>query len=374
MGGEQAEKSVRPHRRQQIGPAIRTLRQKRGWSQNDLAQHAGLSASHLSRLERGASVPSYQLLARLASVLGVEVSYFTTFERTATELDQELAHYLEQLRIPPSTWPEFSHLGLEARGALIDALRRLTAPEQETISRLRALKLSILTNGVAASIPAILDAIAEFGLAPVEYERCHVQIEEMPGNRLVLIDRLATQTEVANLDQLQLFRLIYGVELPDPLLLKWWGAAIRSALRATLAEHSARTIYPIAEIERYLDTGTWGVSVTLTQTAVREAVQTTIDLLRSNPRYQIGLIDKAPPIGFLVKGTGGTLVRPLGTLAAPDVGEQPKIGLRFSSTEITTRFREYFETLWDSIPPERKESDAVIEWLESRLAALENSR
>jgi transcriptional regulator with XRE-family HTH domain len=59
-----------------IGAQIKALRIASGVSGGQLAQHTGLSASMLSRVERGLVSPSVETLERIASGLGVAVSRF----------------------------------------------------------------------------------------------------------------------------------------------------------------------------------------------------------------------------------------------------------------------------------------------------------
>lgn len=58
----------------EIGPTIRALRLERGMTLDQLAAGAGISASHLSRLERGQAEPSFTVAASLAKVIGVSLS------------------------------------------------------------------------------------------------------------------------------------------------------------------------------------------------------------------------------------------------------------------------------------------------------------
>jgi transcriptional regulator with XRE-family HTH domain len=58
----------------EIGPTIRTLRLERGMTLDQLAAGAGISASHLSRLERGQAEPSFTVAAALAKEIGVTLS------------------------------------------------------------------------------------------------------------------------------------------------------------------------------------------------------------------------------------------------------------------------------------------------------------
>ena len=54
-----------------IGRGIKRLREKRGWSQTQLAERAGLTQSHVSRLENGEHSPTHLTLSKLAEALEV---------------------------------------------------------------------------------------------------------------------------------------------------------------------------------------------------------------------------------------------------------------------------------------------------------------
>lgn len=57
-----------------IGRHIRALRQMREFGVEQLAAKAGISPSHLSRLERGLAEPSFMVVANLANALDVTVA------------------------------------------------------------------------------------------------------------------------------------------------------------------------------------------------------------------------------------------------------------------------------------------------------------
>lgn len=57
----------------QVGPRLRAARQARGWTLDDLAGRAGLSASTLSRLEAGKRQASLELLLPLTRQLGMRI-------------------------------------------------------------------------------------------------------------------------------------------------------------------------------------------------------------------------------------------------------------------------------------------------------------
>ncbi|WP_318843064.1 XRE family transcriptional regulator [Myceligenerans pegani] len=57
----------------QIGPRLRAARRARGWTLDELASRAGMSASTLSRLESGKRQASLELLLPLTRRLGIRV-------------------------------------------------------------------------------------------------------------------------------------------------------------------------------------------------------------------------------------------------------------------------------------------------------------
>jgi transcriptional regulator with XRE-family HTH domain len=61
-----------PHRRV-LGAAIRAKRTKSAWSQEKLAEKAGLSTVFISRVERGVESPSFDSLVKIAKALRVRV-------------------------------------------------------------------------------------------------------------------------------------------------------------------------------------------------------------------------------------------------------------------------------------------------------------
>lgn len=113
--------------RQRIGPAIRRLRRINGMTLDDLASQAGISASHLSRLERGQTLPSFQVLSDLAHVLGADVDEFVRLESEVTELDAEFRQILESRGFSDDLQQELMGVSIELRQALYDTFKTLEA-------------------------------------------------------------------------------------------------------------------------------------------------------------------------------------------------------------------------------------------------------
>lgn len=70
--------SIRPYG---IAEKLRTLRLRRSMGLTQLADHTGLSAGLLSRLENARMVPTLPTLVRIATVFGVGLDYFFTDPR-----------------------------------------------------------------------------------------------------------------------------------------------------------------------------------------------------------------------------------------------------------------------------------------------------
>jgi transcriptional regulator with XRE-family HTH domain len=57
-----------------IGAAIRTRRIKTGATQEVVAQAAGITVAHLSKIERGKTNPTWGTISAIADALGLKVS------------------------------------------------------------------------------------------------------------------------------------------------------------------------------------------------------------------------------------------------------------------------------------------------------------
>jgi transcriptional regulator with XRE-family HTH domain len=113
--------------RQRIGPAIRRLRRMNGLTLDELSSQAGISASHLSRLERGQTLPSFQVLSDIAHVLGADVDEFVRLESEVTTLDTEFAEILDARGFPADLQQELLSCSIELRQALFENFKALGA-------------------------------------------------------------------------------------------------------------------------------------------------------------------------------------------------------------------------------------------------------
>lgn len=58
-----------------LGKRIRELRQRRGWSQQALAQRVGVQQKQISSYERDVNIPSGEIFIRLANAFGISLDY-----------------------------------------------------------------------------------------------------------------------------------------------------------------------------------------------------------------------------------------------------------------------------------------------------------
>ena len=86
-----------------LGDTIRALREDRGLSSGQLAKLAGVSRGYLWQLETGGKQhPSFDVLQRIASALGVDVSEFSEDAGSLSEegLPRGLAGFLRERSRP----------------------------------------------------------------------------------------------------------------------------------------------------------------------------------------------------------------------------------------------------------------------------------
>lgn len=57
-----------------FGATVRQLRERQGWSQEQLAEHSNLDRSYVGEIERARAIPSLVTAHKLARALGVEIA------------------------------------------------------------------------------------------------------------------------------------------------------------------------------------------------------------------------------------------------------------------------------------------------------------
>jgi XRE family transcriptional regulator, regulator of sulfur utilization len=68
-----------------LGQSIRSLRNMKGWTQQELGEHADVNYKFVGEIERGQQNPSFAVLAKIAAALGVELQELFRFEQEAMD-------------------------------------------------------------------------------------------------------------------------------------------------------------------------------------------------------------------------------------------------------------------------------------------------
>lgn len=84
----------------EVGKRIKELRKQKKWSQEELAERAGISQSALSAIERGAKQPTVETLNSICNALNISLADFFSAEKS------ELSPALIELINVASKMPE----------------------------------------------------------------------------------------------------------------------------------------------------------------------------------------------------------------------------------------------------------------------------
>lgn len=128
-----------------IGDRIREIRDRRGWTQDRLAQEAKISKGFLSEVENNKTNISTDYVMRIASVLGSSLDYLLKGEsgreereRTPVTIPRSLSEAAEQLRL---SYGETLTL-LEAHQAVV-ARRAAETIRERTVEEWKSLHAAI---------------------------------------------------------------------------------------------------------------------------------------------------------------------------------------------------------------------------------------
>ncbi|MEX2426411.1 MAG: helix-turn-helix transcriptional regulator [Thermomicrobiaceae bacterium] len=209
--------------RQRIGPQIRHLRQLRGLTLDDLAGSAGLSASHLSRLERSQTLPSFTVLANIAQVLDVSIDEFVQLEHDLKELDEQLAWQADLLALDENAYQEIVGLSIDTRRQLNHAIELLSNGQMSDVNVQE--KLSNLFESEESHLKRddrIRELIRTSGQNAIGLSRSWVQLTEIPGPRIGILNDAGLLASAPNVDYMVLYRGLFPGLPVDPSVARKW--------------------------------------------------------------------------------------------------------------------------------------------------------
>ena len=331
-----------------------------------LAAEAGISASHLSRLERSQTLPSFTVLAKIAEVLDVNVDDFVRLERDVTLLDTELRRYLDLLDLRRPVRDEIFDLSIEARRSLVSQLRQLgdalVTPRavQEAASRV------LDEHGVPEAWKALNRLVRQSGMGGPAFMRGWIRLVETPGPRLVLIADRSFFLLPPEADLLAAYRAIFPEAPLDPMVAAWWETS--EALRDPRVGRRwpARMVVRRALVEEALDGGQLAPGLELDAEPAHRLVGRLVERLEQDQQFELALSDAdLGPFNFLfANNVTGIVERPLERRPRET---SPRIGVWLNGSEMVHSFVALVNRIWDEVPAADKDREAVIDWLRGRL-------
>jgi transcriptional regulator with XRE-family HTH domain len=108
----------RQYLRMRIGTAIQELRTHHGLSRTDLATRTGISLSHVSRIERGLTMPSYTMVEAIARELQADLSQFTQVTDRSSQADGIIEQVLSHIGVSPEDQDHILRTSLNTRELL----------------------------------------------------------------------------------------------------------------------------------------------------------------------------------------------------------------------------------------------------------------
>lgn len=83
-----------------LGRRIRTLRNMKGWTQQELGEQADVNYKFVGEIERGQQNPSFAVLVKIAAALEVELPELFSFESedlTRKEMEKEVVSIVKSI-------------------------------------------------------------------------------------------------------------------------------------------------------------------------------------------------------------------------------------------------------------------------------------
>ncbi len=228
--------------RQRIGPAIRRMRRSRGMTLDELAYNAVVSPSHLSRLERTRTLPSFSVLARIADALDVDINEFVQLEQDVAQIDAELSLIVNNWALEDEAQGELFDLSIEARRSLVQRIEQLArvapTPYEVQDQVVRALS----SSHEDAPFSAVGTLIERRGLAASGLPRVLHFLDLLYGRRSAIIAGPSLLPIPPGQDLVGAYRSAFSRSPIDPVVARWWQRSPDEIASSHPADRSIRAI------------------------------------------------------------------------------------------------------------------------------------
>ncbi len=235
--------------RQRIGPAVRRMRRSRGLTLDELADEAEVSPSHLSRLERSQTLPSFPVLAKIADALGVDVNEFVRLEQDVAELDAKLSVYAGLLALDDEARHGLLDLSIEARRDLVERIDQLSTLSLTPVD-VQDRAVSALDAGADEHpLSAVGNVIEQAGLDAIALARMLLFLELMDGPRRALISGPSLLPIAPGQDLVGSYRWAFSRYPIDPPIADWWSRPHDGAASGGFSGRQLRAIVTTSALD-----------------------------------------------------------------------------------------------------------------------------
>jgi DNA-binding XRE family transcriptional regulator len=209
---------------------------------DQLAEAAEVSPSHLSRLERSQTLPSFPVMAKIAEALDVDVNEFVRLEHDVTHLDDELSWYLDLWALPDDVNQEFFGLTIEARRALVSCLDRLTVLNLTPYTVQEQVERALVSGGDDPDLATLAPLIERAGMDCVGLTHALYLLNVLVGPQSALIAGPSLLPIVPGNDLLAPYRLAFPSAPLDPFVGQWWRQSNEIGSGRSSAERPSRIV------------------------------------------------------------------------------------------------------------------------------------
>lgn len=323
---------------------------------DDLAQATGVSPSHLSRLERSQTLPSFPVLAKIAAALGTDVNDFVQLEQDVTAMDADLERYFEILGIDREQRAEFLALSIEARRTLLNALQALSDFDPAPAEVQDAVVERVATLGGLPGLAAARETILSDGMSAAIYSRVLMRVEQSLGTRLQLVGGPSLLPIAPGQDLVGTYRRICGPDPMDPAAARWWQRSHPESEERGTKTRPVRAIVGRRALESPAGPA---IAASLLSVLHREAAEIAVT------ERELG------PVNVLVVDGTYALLEDL----QPDLADGThRIALWLAGTERAAPLEALIDDLWEGLPPGERALDRVEATLGRALGSASVTR
>jgi transcriptional regulator with XRE-family HTH domain len=332
------------------------LRHAKDLTLDDLAEQAGISASHLSRLERGHTLPSFTVLAGIAHVLGVSIDEFAKLEQDVTVLDAELADELARIGFQEDTRNEMLSLSIDGRKELYDRITSLASVPATPESTQEQATRAIMEHGLVGAASTLNRLIGNAGLDSVAFSRALVWLDTTPGQQRVVIASPGALRQPAN-------KIIETIQQSGA------NPVVSPEVTAWASQEQARRSRKQLIIDRKLlasfaQRGTWTKgSSAADAVSIQDTLQSYVDGIQGGT-LEVAMTDsELGSVNYLITETDVLIESP-----KHSADEVPHFGIVLRGNDAAEAASRGFDALWNQIPARDKDTDAALDWLQGALS------